>query len=78
MVEEIILDLLHQVDLVANAIPGVEEQTCITQRNSSTAINASPIISERGKTEKTGKNGCRGGILGGARRGRRSYLGEVR
>ena len=25
-------------DLVANAIPGVEELTCITQRNSRTAI----------------------------------------
>ena len=24
------------------------------------------------------KNGCRGGILGGVRRGRHSYLGEVR
>ena len=31
-------DVLHQVDLVANAIPGVEELTCITQRNSRTAI----------------------------------------
>ena len=25
-------DVLHQVDLVANAIPGVEELTCITQK----------------------------------------------
>ena len=32
-------DVLHQVGLVANAIPGVEELTCITQRNSRTAIN---------------------------------------
>ena len=31
-------DVLHQVDLVANAIPGVDELTFITQRNSKIAI----------------------------------------
>ena len=33
-------DVLHQVGLVANAIPGVEELASITQRNSRTAITA--------------------------------------
>ena len=34
-------DVLHQVDLVANAIPGVEKLTSITQRNSRITIKKS-------------------------------------
>ena len=38
LVGDIIPDVLHQVDLVVNAIPGVDEPTSITQRNVRTSI----------------------------------------
>ena len=40
-------DVLHQVDMVVNAIPSVEELTCITQRNSRTAITGAPCVRPR-------------------------------
>ena len=45
-------DVLHQFDLVANAIPGVEELTGITQRNLKTAIALKRLTEQAVATNK--------------------------
>ena len=73
-------DVLHQVDLVVNAIPGVEELTCITQRNSRTAIT--PCVRTRLiGADAPGFSGARcadwllqSGLLGGGGRGMRTRV----